>query len=83
MIFKAQGYLARKFFKCVHLSLFMIITLFLKSESLILFKLNKLMVEIRNQPAPGDYEISLKNVICKMFLNIINEVQPLNPLSPL
>ena len=47
----AQGYFAkksfaRKMFKCVYLSLFIITKLFLKSETLLLFKLNKLMVAV-------------------------------------
>ena len=55
----AQGYLtrkilARKFFKCVYLFLFIVTKLFLKSESLILFKLNKLMFIIGKKPTPGN-----------------------------
>ena len=45
----AQGYLARKIFKSVYLSLFMNTELFLKSESLIFFKLNLFMVAIGKQ----------------------------------
>ena len=37
---QAQGYLARNFFKYVYLSFFIITKLFLKSESLLLFKLD-------------------------------------------
>jgi hypothetical protein len=39
---------AREIFKCFYLSLFIII----KPESLILFKLNKLMVAIKKKPTP-------------------------------
>ena len=39
-------FIARKIFKCVYLSLFIITKLFLKYESLILFKLDQLMVTI-------------------------------------
>ena len=64
---QAQGYLTRKneklrkeIFKCIYLSLFINAKLFLKSESLILFKLNQLMVAIGKKLAPGDHESSLK-----------------------
>ena len=45
-----------------------LLSLFFKYESLILFKLNKLMVAIGKKPAPGDHESSLKNLICKISL---------------
>jgi hypothetical protein len=69
----AQGYLARKkfarkIFKCVYLSLFIITKLFLKSESLLLLKLNKLMVPKGKEPAPDDHESSLKIFLAKHFL---------------
>ena len=46
----------------------MITKLFLKSESLLLFKLNKLMVPIGKKPAPGDHKSSLKISLPKLFL---------------
>ena len=64
----ARKKLARKIFKCVYLSFFMITNLFLKSESLLLFKLNKLMVSIGKKLAPGEHESSLKIFLCKMSL---------------
>ena len=70
--FWAQRYLARKkfgkIFKCVYLSLFMITKLFLKSKSLLLFKLNQLMVPIGKKSAPDDHESSLKIFLAKLFL---------------
>ena len=65
-----QGYLAsknfaRNIFKCVYLSLFIIRKLFLKSESLLLFKLNQLMVPIGKKPAPS---ITCETFPCKMSL---------------
>ena len=55
-------------FKSIYISFFMIIKLFLKSESLLLFKLNKLMVQRGKKPAPGDHESSLKIFLAKLFL---------------
>ena len=52
---------ARKIFKYVYLSFFIITKLFLKSESLQLFRRNYLMVPIEKKPAPGDHESSLKS----------------------
>ena len=61
----AQGYLARKAsqgnFLNVIFSLFSILqNCSLKSESLILFKLKKLIVAIEKKLAPGNHESSLK-----------------------
>ena len=64
----AQGYLGRKIFISVYLFLFIITKLFLKSESLLIFKLNQLIAPIGKKPAPGDHESSLKHLICKMSL---------------
>ena len=69
----AQGYLSRKSFarkicKSVYISLTIITKLFLKFEPLFPFELNKLVVAIGNEPAPGDHESSLKNLICKLSL---------------
>ena len=66
----AQGYLARKLFKCVCLSfsLFIITRKNLKSEYHILFKLNNLVVAIGKKVAPGDHESSLKILIFKLSI---------------
>ena len=66
---RAQGYLAENFLN-VFISLFKTIKLFLKSESPILFKLNKLMVAIGKNPGPGiQFEkFYLQVVACKMSL---------------
>ena len=64
--FRKEGYLTRKFFKCIEISLVIIIKLFWKSESLILFKHYKLIV--RKKPATGDHESSLKKKKCKLSL---------------
>ena len=66
----AQGYFTKKsfariIFKCVYLSLFIITKLFLKSESLLLFKLNKLMVAVAKNSPPANtnpVEYSLKYI---------------------
>ena len=63
-----QGKISQRNFKCVYLSLFIITKLFLKSESLLLLKLNKLMVPKGKEPAPGDHESSLKIFLAKLFL---------------
>ena len=55
--------IARKIFKCVYLFLFIITKLFLKS--LLLFKLNSLMVPIGKKPAPGDHKSCLKLFLAK------------------
>ena len=70
---RAQGYLVRKsfarnFFKFVHQSLFIITKMFLVSESLNLFKLNKLMFAIVMKHFPGDHESSLNIFIYKLSL---------------
>ena len=52
----------------VNLSLFIITKKILKSESLILLKLNQLMVAIGKKPALGDHESSLKKLICELSL---------------
>ena len=57
-----------KIFKSVYLSLFIIKKLFLKSEYLLLFKLNWLMVPIGKKSALSDHESSLKNFLSKLFL---------------
>ena len=41
-----------------------------KSESLILFKLNKFMVAIGKKAALGDLKFSLKDLIWKLYLAI-------------
>ena len=74
----AQRYLARKKFarnkflrriyKCVYLSLFMITKLFLKSESLFVFKIILLLVPIGKKPATGDHESSLNILLAKLSL---------------
>ena len=53
-------------FKCVYHFLFIITKLILKSESLLLFKLNQLILPIGKKPAPGDHKYSLKFFICKL-----------------
>ena len=58
----AQGYPERDFFEYVYLSLFIITKLFLKPESLILFKFNKLMVVIGNKPAPRRPRIQIEKI---------------------
>ena len=67
----ARKSVAKKSFKCVYLSLFIIITLFLKSESLLLCKLKKLVVAIGKKPAPVDHESSLKKKIASCPLRDI------------
>ena len=59
---------------CVYLSFFIITKLFLKSESLLLFKLNYLIVPIGKKPAPATtnpvWKFSLQDVpvsvLCRM-----------------
>ena len=48
--------------------IFLITKLFLESESLLLFKLNYLMVPIGNKPAPGDHESIFKIFLAKFLL---------------
>ena len=62
-----------KLFKCVYLSLFIITKLSLKSESLVFFKLNQLIISIKKKSASNDHKPSLKILIyscpcCKMSL---------------
>ena len=69
----AQGSLerkkfVRKIFKCVYISLLIITKLFLKYESLLLFKLNQLMVLIGMKPAHVDHESTFKIFLAKLFL---------------
>ena len=63
----AQGNLARKIFKCVYLSFFIITKEILESESLLLFKLNQFIV-LGKKRNPGDHESSLKIFLAKLFL---------------
>ena len=59
---------ARKIFKCIYLSFFIITKLFLQSESLLLF----FRVPIGKKPAPVDHEsifLSIRIRIC--FLNVV------------
>ena len=59
-----QGKNSQGKFSDVFISLFSC----LKSESLLLFKLNQLMVPIGKKAAPGDHESSLKIFLAKRFL---------------
>ena len=54
-------------FQMCLLSFFIVTKLFLKSKSLLLFKLNQLMVPIGKNPAPGDHKSSLKSFLVKLF----------------
>ena len=58
--------LVRNFQMCFSLSFYIITKLFLKSQSLLLFKLNLLIVPIGKKPAPGDHQSSL-NFLCETF----------------
>ena len=64
----ASKKLSKKIFKCFYLSLFIITQLFLKSESILPFKPNQLMVLIGKKRAPGNHESSLKIFHAKLFL---------------
>ena len=57
------------FFSNVFITLFIITELFLKSEYLLLFKLNLLMVPIVKKPATVDHKSSLKIILAKHFLS--------------
>ena len=68
----------------MYLSLFKITKLFLKSESLLLFKLNMMMVAIGKKPALRVHESILKVVTCKISLLKIISLQNMeNKLSKL
>ena len=56
--------IARKIFKCVYLSLFIITKLFLKSESL---QTELVDGSNKKKPAPSDHKSSLKILIAKLF----------------
>ena len=53
----------KRLYKCVYLSFFIIAKLFLKSESLIIFKVNLLIGPIGMKTAPGDHKPNLRNFI--------------------
>ena len=54
---------------CLSLSFIYILqNCFLKSEYLLLFKINQLMVPIGKKPATGDHGSSLKIFLAKLFL---------------